>query len=53
MVALTSAGAVKCGRATFILWEDYERYLQSLPPIIPDTSDSTDTARKKKVTGQS
>jgi hypothetical protein len=28
--------AVKCGKSTFILLEDYERYLKSLPPIVPD-----------------
>jgi hypothetical protein len=31
--------AVKCGKSTFILLEDYERYLQSLPSFVPDASE--------------
>ena len=29
--------ALKCGRATLISAADYERWLQALPPLRPDT----------------
>jgi hypothetical protein len=32
--------AVKCGKLTLILPEDYDRYLKSLPPIVPDEEES-------------
>lgn len=28
--------AVKCGRSTLILPDDYDQYLNSLPAIVPD-----------------
>jgi excisionase family DNA binding protein len=30
--------AVKCGKLTLILFEDYDRWLKSLPPVIAKSS---------------